>query len=59
VLCLHGTYDDIVLPAMGRAAHDFLSAAGVNVQWRDYPMGHEVMNEEIRDIADWLAQRLG
>ncbi|MDP3813654.1 alpha/beta hydrolase [Pseudomonas sp.] len=58
VLCLHGTFDDIVLPAMGRAAHDYLSASGVNVQWRDYPMGHEVVNEEIRDIADWLEQQL-
>lgn len=58
VLCLHGTFDDVVLPAMGRAAHDFLIASGVSVQWRDYPMGHEVVNEEIRDIADWLEQRL-
>ncbi len=58
VLCLHGTRDDIVLPAMGRAAYDFLNAAGVSVQWQDYPMGHEVLNEEIRDIADWLEQRL-
>ena len=58
VLCLHGTFDDIVLPAMGRAAHDYLSASGVNVQWRDYPMGHEVVNEEIRDIAAWLEQQL-
>jgi len=58
VLCLHGTRDDIVLPTMGRAAHDFLSAAGVSVQWRDYPMAHEVVNEEIRDIADWLEHRL-
>jgi phospholipase/carboxylesterase len=57
VLCLHGTFDDIVLPAMGRAAHDYLSASGVSVQWRDYPMGHEVVNEEIHDIADWLEQR--
>jgi phospholipase/carboxylesterase len=58
VLCLHGTFDDIVLPAMGRSAHDYLSASGVDVQWREYPMGHEVINEEIHDIADWLEQRL-
>jgi phospholipase/carboxylesterase len=57
-LCLHGRFDDIVLPAMGRAAHDYLVAAGVPVEWRDYPMGHEVLPEEIRDIADWLEQRL-
>jgi phospholipase/carboxylesterase len=55
---LHGRFDDIVLPAMGRAAHDYLAAAGVPVEWCDYPMGHEVLPEEVRDIADWLAQRL-
>ncbi|MNL70564.1 Carboxylesterase 2 [compost metagenome] len=43
---------------MGRTAHDQLAACGVAVQWRDYPMAHEVLPEEIRDIADWLAQRL-
>lgn len=58
VLCLHGTFDDVVTPAMGRAAHDYLAAHGVPVQWRDYPMAHEVLPEEIRDIADWLEERL-
>jgi phospholipase/carboxylesterase len=58
VLCLHGRFDDVVLPTMGRAAYDQLAARDVAVQWRDYPMAHEVLPEEIRDIADWLAQRL-
>lgn len=57
-LCLHGTYDDVVAPAMGRAAHDFLEDQGVAVQWRDYPMAHEVSNEEIGDIGAWLRERL-
>ncbi|WP_371369477.1 alpha/beta hydrolase [Pseudomonas sp. QL9] len=57
-LCLHGTYDDVVAPAMGRAAHDFLQARGVAVQWHDYPMAHEVSNEEIGDIGAWLRERL-
>lgn len=57
-LCLHGTFDDVVPPAMGRAAHDKLAAAGVPVTWRDYPMGHEVLPEEVRDIGAWLAERL-
>lgn len=57
-LCLHGRHDDVVLPAMGRAAFDALQAQGVPVEWRDYPMGHEVLMEEIRDIGDWLEQRL-
>ena len=43
---------------MGRAAYDRLHACGVPVQWRDYPMAHEVLPEEIRDIAEWLSQLL-
>ncbi len=58
-LCLHGTFDDVVPMALGRAAHDYLAARGVPVGWKDYPMGHEVLPEEVRDIADWLSERLG
>lgn len=58
VLCLHGTFDDVVLPAMGRSAHDRLAAAGVPVEWRDYPMAHEVLPQQIRDIGTWLVERL-
>jgi phospholipase/carboxylesterase len=58
VYCLHGRNDDVVLPAMGRAAHDYLLKQGVPVTWQDYPMGHEVLNEEIQDIGRWLHARL-
>lgn len=58
VYCLHGRQDDVVLPAMGRAAYDWLSARGVTVDWQDYPMAHEVLPQEIRDIGDWLHARL-
>ncbi|MNR17031.1 Carboxylesterase 2 [compost metagenome] len=58
VLCLHGTFDDVVPPAMGRSAHDRLAAAGVPVGWRDYPMAHEVLPQEIRDIGAWLVELL-
>lgn len=57
-LCLHGRNDDVVLPTMGRAAHDYLHAQNVPVTWKDYPMSHEVLNEEIRDIAVWLQATL-
>lgn len=58
-LCLHGSRDDVVPPAMGRAAYQCLYDAGVNVTWREYPMSHEVLPEEIRDIGNWLAPLLG
>lgn len=58
VLFLHGRDDDVVLPAMGRAAFDCLQASGVAALWKDYPMRHEVVPDEIDDIASWLAERL-
>ena len=58
MLCLHGSQDEVVPPFMGRAAYDALIAQGVAAQWREYPMGHEVVLEEIQDIAAWLQQRL-
>ena len=57
-LCLHGQYDEVVQNAMGRTAYERLKAAGVAVTWNEYPMGHEVLPEEIRDIGTWLAKRL-
>lgn len=57
-LCLHGQYDDVVQNAMGRSAYEHLKHRSVTVIWQEYPMGHEVLPEEIRDIGTWLAERL-
>lgn len=58
VLCLHGELDEVVPLHLGRRAHDWLAERGVAVTWHHYPMGHEVSNAELRDIALWLADRL-
>ncbi|MCY1431793.1 Carboxylesterase 2 [compost metagenome] len=58
VLCLHGQYDDVVQNSMGRSAYEHLKLRGVTVTWQEYPMGHEVLPEEIRDIGVWLAECL-
>lgn len=58
VLCLHGQYDEVVQNAMGRSAYEHLKQRGVTVTWQEYPMGHEVLPEEIRDISTWLTERL-
>ena len=44
---------------MVRSAYEQLKARGVTVTWQEYPMGHEVLPEEIRDIGTWLVARLG
>ncbi|QHF43315.1 carboxylesterase [Pseudomonas sp. S35] len=58
-LCLHGQYDEVVQNVMGRSAYEHLKTRGVTVTWQEYPMGHEVLPEEIRDIGTWLSERLG
>ncbi|MCW3149963.1 alpha/beta fold hydrolase [Stutzerimonas stutzeri] len=58
LLCLHGSRDDVVPMPMGRAAYECLQTAGVEAAWRDYPMGHEVLPQEILDIGAWLAEHL-
>ncbi|MCU1754262.1 MULTISPECIES: alpha/beta hydrolase [Pseudomonas] len=57
-LCLHGQYDEVVQNSMGRTAYEHLKRLGVSVTWQEYPMGHEVLPEEIRDIGAWLTERL-
>jgi len=58
VLCMHGTQDAVLPIAMGRAVYDKLIEQGVAASWYDYPMGHEVLPEQLRDILAWLKQRL-
>ncbi|AZF30500.1 Carboxylesterase [Pseudomonas sp. R4-35-07] len=58
VLCLHGQYDEVVQTAMGRSAYEHLKHRSVTVTWQEYPMSHEVLPEEIRDIGTWLTERL-
>ena len=57
-LCLHGQYDEVVQNSMGRTAYEHLKRLGVSVTWQEYPMGHEFLPEEIRDIGTWLTGRL-
>jgi phospholipase/carboxylesterase len=56
--CLHGHYDEVVQNAMGRTAYEHLKAQGVTATWQEYPMGHEVLPQEITDIGVWLGDRL-
>jgi len=58
ILVAHGTDDDVVSPALGRAAFDFLEDEGYRPVWHDYPMPHAVCLEEIIAIGEWLKARL-
>ena len=56
----HGTRaSDPVIPyAFGRASAEELLRQDYALEWHDYGMPHSVCPEEIRDIEQWLTQRL-
>jgi len=54
ILMCHGREDVVVLPAFGEQSRDALLAAGLEVDWRQYSMGHQLCEPEVHDIAAWL-----
>lgn len=58
VLVTHGLYDPILPVENGRDARDYLAALPVALTYREYPMGHEVSAESLRDVAGWLTKTL-
>lgn len=58
ILMCHGLYDPMLPLAYGEAARDILASLGYPVEWKAYPMQHEVCRQEIDDIAAWLTARI-
>lgn len=50
----HGSFDNVVAPALGADSRDYLRKAGYTVDWHEYPMAHSVCMEEIEDIRGYL-----
>jgi phospholipase/carboxylesterase len=54
ILMCHGQQDAVLPMALGKSSFAALESAAYAVEWREYPMGHEVCMEEIREISLWL-----
>lgn len=58
ILMCHGQQDAVLPMSMGKTSFTTLKTAGYAVEWREYPMGHEVCLEEIQEISRWLQDTL-
>jgi len=58
IVVTHGTYDDVLPIADGRASRDLLAQLPVDLTYREYAMGHGVSPESLRDVSTWLGERL-
>jgi phospholipase/carboxylesterase len=58
IFMAHGTHDPVVPLAFGSSSRDALVALGYGVDWRTYPMAHQVCAPEVKDARDWLLRIL-
>ena len=58
ILVTHGLHDPVLPVEQGRAARDYLASLPVELTYREYPMGHEVSVESLRDVTAWLTKAL-
>lgn len=59
VFMAHGMFDPVVPPVLGERSRDRLREWGYGVDWRTYPMAHQVFPPEIADLGDWFTARFG
>jgi phospholipase/carboxylesterase len=57
ILMCHGRLDPVVHVTLGQEARDVLTGLRYPVEWREYPMQHEVCAAEIAEIGRWLGER--
>lgn len=58
VLVQHGIYDPVLPVENGRATREVLSRLPVDLEYKEYPMAHEISAESLNDLAQWLKNQL-
>jgi phospholipase/carboxylesterase len=58
VLIAHGSADDVVPVTYARRARRVLEDAGLDVEYHEYPMGHQVAAEEAAMVREFIGRVL-
>lgn len=58
IFLAHGWQDEVIEFQRAQDSADALRALGHPVEWHEYPIGHSVCIEEIRDLNAWLLKVL-
>ncbi|HEY4641028.1 MAG TPA: alpha/beta hydrolase, partial [Thermoanaerobaculia bacterium] len=58
MLMVHGIADDVIPVLVAHRARRVLEDHGVDVDYREFPMGHQVSEESMSAVADFMAGRL-
>ena len=54
IFVAHGTGDMVIEVRMARDTREFLQAEGYAPVYREYPMAHEISQQTLTDLADWI-----
>ncbi|MCD6010911.1 MAG: phospholipase/carboxylesterase [Flavipsychrobacter sp.] len=55
IFIAHGTADDRIKFAEGKAANEYLKNIGLKPEFHEYPgMGHSISNDVLKDLVKWL-----
>lgn len=57
-LVIHGSEDPMISVEMARQSRDALVELRVPATYREYPMGHEINQEALRELVGWLDQKV-
>ncbi len=58
VLLQHGEHDPMITVARARESRQLLEELGVDLEYHEYPMGHQVGVESARHLGAWLTRVL-
>ena len=58
VLQTHGTGDPLIPLADAHQTRGLLRELEVDLTWREYDMGHQIDEDCLRDLIDWIGERL-
>jgi phospholipase/carboxylesterase len=54
----HGTNDPVIPVQFARRAKELLETARAHVEYKEYPMAHQISGESLQDFSLWLTRRL-
>ncbi len=57
VFMAHGTNDGVLSINLARQARLFLEELGVDLEYHEYPMDHQVIEPELDDLVKWFQKR--
>ena len=58
LLHTHGTADPLIPLADARETRELLRELEFDLTWREYDMGHQIDPDCLRDLVDWIGERL-